>query len=80
MHIIKYRINVEKYIYLMSFVQLTAATDRINALREEQEQLQKENTNILQSSQRKEEVRVAIEMLCYENNQYEYASVHWKSR
>lgn len=51
---------MDKYIYLMSFVQLTAATDRINALREEQEQLEKENTNILQSSQRKEEVRVAI--------------------
>ncbi len=62
---------MEKYIYLMYFVQITAATDRINALREEQEQLKQENANILQSSQRKEEVRVAIEMLYYENNQYE---------
>lgn len=62
---------MEKYIYSMSFVQLTAATDRINALHEEQEQLEQENANILQSSQRKEEVRVAIEMLYYENNQYE---------
>lgn len=38
------------------FPQLTAATDRINSLREEQEQLKKENETILQSSQRKEEV------------------------
>lgn len=37
-------------------LQLTAATDRINSLREEQEQLKKENETILQSSQRKEEV------------------------
>ncbi|RXN29157.1 RUN and FYVE domain-containing 1-like protein [Labeo rohita] len=36
--------------------ELTAATDRINALREEQEQLRQENANILQTSQRKEEV------------------------
>ncbi|XP_063347137.1 RUN and FYVE domain-containing protein 1 [Pelmatolapia mariae] len=35
--------------------ELTAATDRINSLREEQEQLKKENETILQSSQRKEE-------------------------
>lgn len=35
--------------------ELTAATDRINSLREEQEQLQKENETILQSSQKKEE-------------------------
>lgn len=52
----------------MSFVQLTAATDRINVLREEQEQLKQENANILQSSQRKEEVRIAVEMLYYEQN------------
>lgn len=39
-------------------VQLSAATDRINSLREEQEQLQQENTTILQTSQRKEEVRL----------------------
>lgn len=38
------------------FPQLTAATDRINSLREEQEKLQQENDSILQSSQKKEEV------------------------
>ncbi|KAJ8406129.1 hypothetical protein AAFF_G00310170 [Aldrovandia affinis] len=36
--------------------ELTAATDRINALREEQDQLKQENMCILQSSQKKEEV------------------------
>ncbi|KAK3535630.1 hypothetical protein QTP70_018444 [Hemibagrus guttatus] len=36
--------------------ELSAATDRINSLREEQEQLRQENATILQSSQRKEEV------------------------
>ncbi|KAJ8337633.1 hypothetical protein SKAU_G00365990, partial [Synaphobranchus kaupii] len=36
--------------------ELTAATDRINALREEQDQLQQQNRTILQSSQKKEEV------------------------
>uniref|UniRef100_A0A8B9HX81 RUN and FYVE domain containing 1 n=1 Tax=Astyanax mexicanus TaxID=7994 RepID=A0A8B9HX81_ASTMX len=36
--------------------ELSAATDRINALREEQDQLRQENATILQSSQRKEEV------------------------
>lgn len=36
--------------------QLMAATDRINSLREEQEQLQQQNESILQSSQKKEEV------------------------
>lgn len=36
--------------------QLTAATDRINSLREEREKLQQENDSILQSSQKKEEV------------------------
>ncbi|KAG7465139.1 hypothetical protein MATL_G00172950 [Megalops atlanticus] len=36
--------------------ELTAATDRINALREEQEQLKQENISILQTSQKKEEV------------------------
>ncbi|CAL9706918.1 unnamed protein product [Knipowitschia caucasica] len=35
--------------------ELTAATDRINSLREEQEQLKKENESILHSSQKKEE-------------------------
>lgn len=38
------------------FPQLTAATDRINSLREEQEKLRQENDSILQSSQKKEEV------------------------
>lgn len=33
-----------------------AATDRINSLREEQEQLRQKNESILQSSQKKEEV------------------------
>lgn len=55
----------------MSCTQLTAATDRINALREEQEQLKQENANILENSQRKEEVRVAKEMLHFENCLYE---------
>ncbi|KAG9346765.1 hypothetical protein JZ751_007082 [Albula glossodonta] len=36
--------------------ELTAATDRINALREEQDQLKEENMSILQTSQKKEEV------------------------
>lgn len=36
--------------------QLTAATDRINSLQDEQEELRKENECILQSSQKKEEV------------------------
>lgn len=40
----------------MCDVQLSAATDRINSLREEQEQLRQENATILQTSQRKEEV------------------------
>uniref|UniRef100_A0A8C7YQE2 RUN and FYVE domain containing 1 n=1 Tax=Oryzias sinensis TaxID=183150 RepID=A0A8C7YQE2_9TELE len=35
--------------------QLTAATDRINSLQDEQEQLKKENESILQCSQKKEE-------------------------
>uniref|UniRef100_A0A8C2L0P4 RUN and FYVE domain containing 1 n=1 Tax=Cyprinus carpio TaxID=7962 RepID=A0A8C2L0P4_CYPCA len=43
--------------------ELTAATDRINALREEQEQLKQENAHILQTSQRKEEVGFATEIL-----------------
>lgn len=37
--------------------QLTAATDRINSLREEQEKLRSENESIMQCSQKKEEVR-----------------------
>lgn len=43
--------------FFLSCPQLTAATDRINSLREEQEQLRQENESILQSSQKKEEVR-----------------------
>ncbi|XP_072293903.1 RUN and FYVE domain-containing protein 1 [Eucyclogobius newberryi] len=35
--------------------ELTAATDRINSLRDEQDQLKKQNESILQSSQKKEE-------------------------
>lgn len=44
------------FVYFSS-PQLTAATDRINSLREEQEQLRKENETILQCNQKKEEVR-----------------------
>lgn len=43
---------------VFSCPQLTAATDRINSLREEQEHLRKENETIVQSSQKKEEVRI----------------------
>lgn len=42
--------------WIPPFPQLTAATDRINSLREEQEKLRQENDSILQSSQKKEEV------------------------
>lgn len=45
-----------------SFPQLTAATDRINSLREEQEQLRKEKESIQQSSQKKEEVRKHMQL------------------
>ncbi|KAK1804517.1 hypothetical protein P4O66_020522 [Electrophorus voltai] len=41
--------------------ELSAATDRINSLREEQEQLRQENISILQSSQRKEEVALRLQ-------------------
>lgn len=56
-------------------VQLTAATDRINSLREEREQLQEENTNILQNSQRKEEVKSRCFHICFS-----LATFCWKSR
>lgn len=46
--------------FFFFFLQLTAATDRINSLREEQEQLRKENETILQSSQKKEEVKMHL--------------------
>lgn len=47
---------------VFSFPQLTAATDRINSLREEQEQLRRQNETILQSSQKKEEVRKHLQV------------------
>uniref|UniRef100_A0A672R0J4 RUN and FYVE domain containing 1 n=1 Tax=Sinocyclocheilus grahami TaxID=75366 RepID=A0A672R0J4_SINGR len=64
--------------------ELTAATDRINALREEQEQLKQENANILQSSQRKEEVTLQdsqVELETYRQTRQgldEMYSVVWK--
>lgn len=64
--------------------ELTAATDRINALREEQEQLQQENANILQTSQRKEEVTLQdsqVELDTYRQTRQgldEMYSVVWK--
>uniref|UniRef100_A0A671U8W9 RUN and FYVE domain containing 1 n=1 Tax=Sparus aurata TaxID=8175 RepID=A0A671U8W9_SPAAU len=45
--------------------ELTAATDRINSLREEHEQLRQENETIMQSSQKKEEVRNQVELETY---------------
>nr|XP_055033695.1 RUN and FYVE domain-containing protein 1 [Misgurnus anguillicaudatus] len=64
--------------------ELTAATDRINALREEQEELRKENENILQSSQRKEEVTLQdsqVELETYRQTRQgldEMYNVVWK--
>lgn len=64
--------------------ELTAATDRINALREEQEQLREENTNILQNSQRKEEVTLQdsqVELETYRQTRQgldEMYNVVWK--
>lgn len=49
-------IDFLKKILIFICPQLTAATDRINSLQEEQEQLRKENETILHSSQKKEEV------------------------
>lgn len=45
-----------------SFAQLTAATDRINSLWEEQEQLRNEKESIQQCSQKKEEVRKHLQL------------------
>ncbi|XP_056625204.1 RUN and FYVE domain-containing protein 1 isoform X2 [Triplophysa dalaica] len=64
--------------------ELTAATDRINSLREEREQLQEENTNILQNSQRKEEVSLQdsqVELETYRQTRQgldEMYNVVWK--
>ncbi|TRY90079.1 hypothetical protein DNTS_031585 [Danionella cerebrum] len=64
--------------------ELTAATDRINALREEQEQLKEENANILQLSQRKEEVTMQdsqVELETYRQTRQgldEMYNVVWK--
>ncbi|XP_059372128.1 RUN and FYVE domain-containing protein 1-like [Carassius carassius] len=64
--------------------ELTGATDRINVLREEQEQLKQENANILQSSQRKEEVTLhdsQVELETYRQTRQgldEMYNVVWK--
>ncbi|XP_027007808.2 RUN and FYVE domain-containing protein 1 isoform X2 [Tachysurus fulvidraco] len=64
--------------------ELSAATDRINSLREEQEQLRQENTNILQNSQRKEEVTLQdsqVELETYKQTRQgldEMYNVVWK--
>ncbi|XP_069553045.1 RUN and FYVE domain-containing protein 1 isoform X2 [Brachyistius frenatus] len=64
--------------------ELTAATDRINSLREEQEQLQKHNESILQSSQKKEEAALQdsqVELETYKQTRQgldEMYNVVWK--
>uniref|UniRef100_A0A8C2ZNM7 RUN and FYVE domain containing 1 n=1 Tax=Cyclopterus lumpus TaxID=8103 RepID=A0A8C2ZNM7_CYCLU len=64
--------------------ELTAATDRINSLREEQEQLRKENETILQSSQNKEEAALQdsqVELETYKQTRQgldEMYNVVWK--
>ncbi|KAF3693731.1 RUN and FYVE domain-containing protein 1 Rab4-interacting protein [Channa argus] len=64
--------------------ELTAATDRINSLREEQEQLRKENESILQSSQKKEEATLQdsqVELETYRQTRQgldEMYNVVWK--
>ncbi|XDV37631.1 hypothetical protein PO909_007205 [Leuciscus waleckii] len=64
--------------------ELTAATDRINALCEEQEQLKQENSSILQNSQRKEEVTMQdsqVELETYRQTRQgldEMYNVVWK--
>ncbi|KAM3612213.1 uncharacterized protein V6R79_004763 [Siganus canaliculatus] len=64
--------------------ELTAATDRINSLREEQEQLRKENDTILQSSQKKEEAALEdsqVELETYKQTRQgldEMYNVVWK--
>ncbi|KAI3351898.1 hypothetical protein L3Q82_020726 [Scortum barcoo] len=64
--------------------ELTAATDRINSLRDEQEQLRKENESILQSSQKKEEATLQdsqVELETYKQTRQgldEMYNVVWK--
>ncbi|XP_060783236.1 RUN and FYVE domain-containing protein 1 [Neoarius graeffei] len=64
--------------------ELSAATDRINSLREEQEQLRQENATILQTSQRKEEVTLQdsqVELETYKQTRQgldEMYNVVWK--
>ncbi|XP_076018832.1 RUN and FYVE domain-containing protein 1 [Genypterus blacodes] len=64
--------------------ELTAATDRINSLREEQEQLRMENESILQSSQKKEEAALQdsqVELETYKQTRQgldEMYNVVWK--
>uniref|UniRef100_A0A8C7JPE5 RUN and FYVE domain containing 1 n=2 Tax=Oncorhynchus kisutch TaxID=8019 RepID=A0A8C7JPE5_ONCKI len=64
--------------------ELTAATDRINSLREEQETLRHENETIVQSSQKKEEATLedsAVELETYRQTRQgldEMYSVVWK--
>ncbi|XP_041653971.1 RUN and FYVE domain-containing protein 1 [Cheilinus undulatus] len=64
--------------------ELTAATDRINSLREEQENLRKENESILQSSQKKEEAALQdsqVELETYKQTRQgldEMYNVVWK--
>uniref|UniRef100_A0A8C5GXM3 RUN and FYVE domain-containing protein 1-like n=1 Tax=Gouania willdenowi TaxID=441366 RepID=A0A8C5GXM3_GOUWI len=64
--------------------ELTAATDRINSLQEEHQQLRKENDTILQSSQKKEEVSLQdtqVELETYRQTRQgldEMYNVVWK--
>uniref|UniRef100_A0AAQ6IW15 RUN and FYVE domain containing 1 n=1 Tax=Anabas testudineus TaxID=64144 RepID=A0AAQ6IW15_ANATE len=64
--------------------ELTAATDRINSLREEQEQLRTEKDSILQSSQKKEEAALQdsqVELETYKQTRQgldEMYNVVWK--
>ncbi|KAM8908475.1 RUN and FYVE domain-containing protein 1 [Spinachia spinachia] len=64
--------------------ELTAATDRINSLREEQEQLRKENETILQCTQKKEEAAMQdsqVELETYKQTRQgldEMYNVVWK--
>ncbi|XP_023139832.1 RUN and FYVE domain-containing protein 1 [Amphiprion ocellaris] len=64
--------------------ELTAATDRINSLQEEQEQLKRQNESILQSSQKKEEAALQdsqVELETYKQTRQgldEMYNVVWK--
>ncbi|KAM3866897.1 RUN and FYVE domain-containing protein 1 [Diretmus argenteus] len=64
--------------------ELMAATDRINSLREEQEQLKKDNESIMQSSQKKEEATLQdsqVELETYKQTRQgldEMYNVVWK--